>query len=376
MQRVLDNPWVRVILVLAGIVVLVLLLQVLWSVLTPFAVGFAIAYFMNPAVNALERAFARPLARLPRLARRIEARAAALAVMITFSVVALVAAVLIVVPAVSHQIGETVARAPEYARVLQAKAGPLLAGLRERYPEQMADAEKRLQAAVSSNLPDVIDPVTRVIKVALSSALSFVLTLLNLLVVPVFAAYLLYDMNRIREGAKNLVPHRYRPYVYSRAQRIDGLLAAFARGQITVALILGVFYAIGLTACGVPLGLLVGLVIGSFNLVPFMSHLLGLPLALVLSWVDDQDTTKLLIVIGVFVFGQFVEGNFISPRIVGESVGLHAVVMMLAVLIGGTLFGFLGMLLAVPATATLSVFYDDLEAMYLASQFYRGEPEA
>jgi predicted PurR-regulated permease PerM len=106
-----------------------------------------------------------------------------------------------------------------------------------------------------------------------------------------------------------------------------------------------------------------------------MSYVLGLPLALVLSWVDDQSLTRLLVVAAVFSFGQFVEGNFISPRIVGESLGLHAVVIMLAVLVGGTLFGFPGMILAVPTTAALSVFWRDLKAAYLGSAFYtHGAP--
>jgi predicted PurR-regulated permease PerM len=122
------------------------------------------------------------------------------------------------------------------------------------------------------------------------------------------------------------------------------------------------------------MGLLAGFVIGLFNLVPFMSTILGLPLALLLSWLDDRSLPTLGVVALVFAFGQFVEGNFISPRIVGQSLGLHAVVIMLAVLVGGKIFGVVGMLLAVPTTAALSVFWSDLRAWYLASDFYRGDP--
>jgi predicted PurR-regulated permease PerM len=207
--------------------------------------------------------------------------------------------------------------------------------------------------------------------------LGFVLTILNLIVVPVFAVYLLFDMNRIVTGFKDLVPHRMRDYVYSRVSQVDALLSAFVRGQLTVALILGAFYAVALTLCGVPMGLVVGFAIGLLNLIPFMSYVLGLPIALTLSWVDDGDLSRLVVVAIVFTFGQFVEGNFITPRIVGDSLGLHAVVIMLAVLAGGTLLGFLGMLIAVPTTAALSVFWKDLRALYLRSDFYRkGEPPA
>ena len=127
------------------------------------------------------------------------------------------------------------------------------------------------------------------------------------------------------------------------------------------------------------MGIPVGLLIGSFNVIPFMSAGLGLPLALLLSWVDDQSWQRLLAVAIVFVFGQFVEGNFITPRIVGDRLGIHAVVIMLAVLVGGTAFGFIGMLLAMPVTAALSVFFADLRRLYLGSEFFtrgQGTPPA
>ena len=146
------------------------------------------------------------------------------------------------------------------------------------------------------------------------------------------------------------------------------------RGQLTVASMLGVFYAVGMSLCGVPMGLVAGFAIGLFNMIPYMTYVLGLPLALVLSWVGSQDPQKLLLVLGVFVVGQFVEGNFITPRIVGQTVGLHAVVIMLAVLVFGTLFGFVGMVVAVPATAALAVFLGDLKRLYLESEFFGAKP--
>jgi predicted PurR-regulated permease PerM len=124
------------------------------------------------------------------------------------------------------------------------------------------------------------------------------------------------------------------------------------------------------------MGLLVGFVIGLFNLIPYMSYAIGLPLALLLSWVSNQDPHRLVAVLGVFAVGQVVEGNFVTPRVVGHTVGLHAVVIMLAVLVFGTLFGFVGMVVAVPATAALAVFLADLKQLYLESGFYRGPPRA
>lgn len=288
--------------------------------------------------------------------------------------VVVIVALVVLVPAAYHQVADTVAKVPGYVQVLRAKLEPAYQRLHLRYPVATDEVRQRLTAAVRANLPQMISPITRGLGTAFSSLLSFVLTVLNLVIIPVFAFYLLYDMNRIKAGAKELVPLRFRPYVFSRAAQIDGLLSAFARGQVTVCLMLGVFYSVGLSLCGVPMGLVVGFVIGLFNLIPFMSYILGLPLALLLSWVDDQSGRALLAVIAVFSVGQFVEGNFVTPRIVGQSLGLHAVVIMLAVLVGGTVFGFIGMLLAVPVTAALSVFWADLRDLYLRSSFYRGQP--
>ncbi len=337
--------------------------------LMPFAVALGLAYFLNPVANGLERVFVRSG---NRLLAKVGPRTAAVSVLALVVVLLFAAAVMFVVPAVYHQVSDTVAKMPEYYRVVRGKVEPVYQSLYERYPAQTEEVRQRVISTVKANAPQILSPVTRFLARAFGSVLGFFLTVLNLLIIPVFAFYLLFDMNHIQQGMKELVPPRFRPYVYTRFKEVDRLLSAFARGQVTVCLILGVFYAIGLSACGVPMGVVVGFAIGFFNLIPFMSYVLGLPLALLLSWVDDQSLTRLLVVAAVFTFGQFVEGNFITPRIVGQSIGLHAVVIMLAVLVGGTLFGFVGMLLAMPVTAALSVFWSDLREAYLKSAFFQG----
>jgi predicted PurR-regulated permease PerM len=370
MRDLLRNPWLRL-LALAGLVVLLAwLLLALRGVVTPFAVAFAVAYFLNPAVTALENVFARHQQRLGR--RWLAPRAAAVALLSVIAVLVLVLVIVLVVPAVAGQVRDAARKMPEYMRVLRSKIEPAYERLHLRYPAQTDEMRLRLEEAARSKLPEVVLPLTHAIEAAFSSLLGFVLTVLDFIVVPVFAVYLLYDMNRIRLGARELVPYRYRPYVYSRLAEVDRLLSAFARGQVTVCLILGCFYAVALTIIGVPMGLLVGLGIGLFHLIPFMSAVLGLPLALLLSWLDDQSAHRLVVVAAIFLAGQFAESNFISPRIVGHTLGLHSVVIMLAVLVAGTLFGFAGMLVAVPVTAALSVFWADLHDLYLRSEFYRG----
>jgi len=374
-SALLRRPGMRLALAAVAVVLFFWGLYKLSDPLTPFAVALALAYFVNPLANGMERVFTRGLARAPGwMSRRLDPRMLAVAVLTVVVLLAFLAVVLGVVPQVYAQVAETVAKLPEYVNRLRARLEPAYQRLHLRYPEQVDAVQERLQSTLRTTLPGVLSPVTRAMGRAFSSVLSFVLALLNLVIIPVFTVYLLYDMNRIREGAKDLVPHRYRPYVYSRLGQVDRLLSAFARGQITVALILGSFYAVALTACGVPMGLLVGFVVGLFNLVPFMSTIIGLPLGLVLSWLDDQSLPRLIAVAVVFAFGQFVEGNFVTPRVVGSSLGLHSIVIMLAVLVGGSLFGFVGIVLAVPVTAALSVFWKDLRVWYEGSDFYRGRP--
>lgn len=373
MKELLRSPWVRLGLLLLVFLVALWGFSLLAAVLTPFAIAFALAYFLNPPVNAMERFFAGDIQKSRLFRGRLDPRTAAVAILCVGVALLVSLVVALVVPAAWHQAADAASKLPGYLQTLRARLEPVYERLNLRYPEQAEEVRQHLEATIRDNAVQILKPLTRAIQVAFSSLLDFVLAMLNLLVVPVFTVYLLYDMNHINQGFRDLVPHRNRGYVYSRFAQVDRLLSAFVRGQLTVAMILGVFYSIGLSICGMPMGLLIGFVIGLFNLVPFMSYILGLPLALLLSWLDDQDPRRLLAVAGVFVLGQFVEGNFITPRIVGGSLGLHAVVIMLAVLVGGTTFGFVGMVVAVPATAALSVFWADLRDRYLGSAFYRGD---
>ena len=271
--------WARSLAVAAAVVLVLWIVYQLRGPLTPFAVAFTLAYGLNPLVNWLERGFARLLPRIPVAGPRIPPRAAAVGVLAVLLVLVLVVLFAVVIPVVVHQVSETVAKVPSYLQVLRAKVEPAYQRLNLKYPEQTEEARQRITAALKANIPHILSPVTRMIASAFSSVMGFVLAVLNLVIIPVFAFYLLYDMNHIKDGMRDLVPQRYRPYVYSRMGEVDRLLSAFVRGQLTVAVILGVFYAIGLTLCGMPMGLLVGFVIGLFNLVPFMSYILGLPLA-------------------------------------------------------------------------------------------------
>jgi len=368
--------WMRLSGVALGFLAFIGILVLLRSVVTIFAIAFALAYFLNPVVNVLEHLFAKDIARSRWLRPWLEPRVAAVALLAFTVLAALVLVVLVVIPLVSHQIAETAAKLPEYARTIRDKVEPTIQKLNLRYPEEVEEVRQRFQAEVRSHLPQILSPLTQAIQAAFSSLLSLVLVILQLIVIPIFTLYLLNDMNRMRGALLLFVPERYRPYASSRVAEIDRLLSAFVRGQLVISLVLGVFYSVALTLCGVPMGVLVGFLVGLLNIIPYMVTIVGLPVAVLLHLIDKRSLSGALTVALVFAFGQLSETHFLTPRIVGHSLGIHPVVVMLAVLVGGTLFGLVGMLVAVPTTAALSVFWADLRDFYFSSRFYRGGGQA
>ncbi len=253
---------------------------------------------------------------------------------------------------------------------VKTRVEPLLERVNLRYPDESAQLRAVIEEKVKEKLPDLLAPVSHLLRFALTSTFSFFTLFIHLFVVPVFAGYLLFDMNRIRSGVVAYIPPRTRPWLVDQLRQVDALLAAFVRGQITVCFILAVFYGVALSLLGVPLGLVVGFGIGFFNLVPFMAFVAGLPLALVIAWAGDCGSDVLFWIVVVFLVGKFSDIYVLSPRIVGESLGLPSIVVILVLLLGGEYFGFPGLLLAVPVTAAASVFWDDLTAAYKRSRFY------
>ena len=365
MSDLLRNPWLRLVATIAGVILLLRALGALREVLTPFLIAFALAYLLNPLVSGMERVFSRG-------GGWLHPRTAAVMLIALLVLLVLVCAVMFVVPAGYHQVTYALGRLPDWMRGLRGRLSPFYQRLNLRYPEQTEEVRQSMIAALRDRLPALVAPVTHAATRALTSGLALVLAVLHLLVIPVFTLYLLHDMNDIQRGLADLVPPRHRPYVYSRMHDVDSRLSAFARGLITVCLIMGSFYAVSFTLLGVPMGLLVGFAMGFFHMIPFMAGAIGLPIVLLLSWVDDLSPTRLVAILALFVFSNLAEHNLISPRLVGHRIGLHPVVVILAVLVGGTAFGFFGMLLAVPTTAALSVLWVDLRDRYLRSAFYTG----
>jgi predicted PurR-regulated permease PerM len=319
--------------------------------------GFALAYLLDPLADRLQKI---GIGRL----------GASLVILVLFVLLFMITLV-VLVPFAFQQLGAFVDRLPSYVGRLQQLAleqgGPLI----ERLGGTTALPE--MQTSVGNLVTQGIAWFGAFLQ-SLWSGGQALLSIFSLLVVtPVVAFYMLVDWDHMVSTLDSWLPTKNRDTVRSIAHDIDRAIAGFVRGQAMVCIILGTFYAVGLSIIGLNFGVIIGLTSGVLSFIPYVGSLTGLILsvgvAIVQFW---PDWTMILATLGVFVFGQFVEGNILSPKLVGDSVGLHPVWLMFALLAFGSLFGFVGLLLAVPLAAAVGVIARFALGRYLASPLYRG----
>lgn len=350
----------RAAITLAVVALVVFLLYQLRDVLLPFVAGAALAYALDPVADRLERL---GLGRLT----------ATLIILATF-LLGLILALILVVPLAANQVAALVASLPAMIAKLQAiiaeRAGPLI----ERAGGHGALQE--LQSSVGNLMGQAVAWILGFLR-SLWSGSQAVVGIVSLLVVtPVVAFYLLVDWDRMIATLDRWVPPRHRATARMLARDIDGAITAFIRGQTLVCLILGTFYAVGLWCVGLNFGVLIGLMAGLLTFIPYVGSLTGFLLstgvALVQFW---PDWVPVVLTVGIFLVGQFLEGNVLQPKLVGDAVRLHPVWLMFALLAFGSLFGFLGLLLAVPVAAALGVVARFAVKRYLESRLYHdGTP--
>jgi len=273
----------------------------------------------------------------------------------------------LVVPTLINQAGNLVAVAPELAK-------NFVNFLTERFPT-LLDQESSLRSSVNSIGATVQERGGELFNTAVASAASLLNLLILFVIVPVVAVYLLLDWDRMVAQIDSLLPRDHAPTIRRLAREIDKTLAGFIRGMGTVSLILGTYYAIALMLVGLQFGLVVGFIAGLVTFIPYLGAMLGGTLAIGLALFQFWgDWFSIGLVAGIFVVGQIVEGNFLTPKLVGDSVGLHPVWLILALSVFGSLFGFVGMLAAVPIAAALGVIARFATEQYRQSELYKGAP--
>lgn len=346
-------------------VVILILLWFLHDVMLPFVVGGAIAYFMDPVADRLERAGC--------------SRTLAVVIISAVATLIFILLILLVIPTLIEQTASLIDTAPELFERLQS-------GLTDRFPSLMdADSTVRKQLvaigeAIQSKGGELVNGI-------LDSALGLINIFVLLIIVPVVAFYMLLDWDNMTAKVDSLLPRDHVDTIRQIFSDIDSTLASFIRGQGTVCLVLGTYYAIGLMLAGLNFGLIVGFIAGLITFIPYVGALVGgilaVGLALFQFWgsveIGDGESAaqatnwvRIGIVGGIFMLGQFLEGNILTPKLVGDSIGLHPVWLLFALSVFGSLFGFVGMLVAVPVAAVFGVLARYALAQYKDSLLFRG----
>ncbi len=327
------------------------LLWLLGNQLLPFILGAAIAYFLDPVADRLESLGA--------------SRVAATAIITVTGILIFVLMALLVIPTLVTQSVQLFNTVPDIFR-------DFVTFLRERFPA-MFEEGSTLQTSIAGLGQTIQERGGELLNTALSSVSSIINVIVLLVIVPVVSVYLLLDWDRMIARIDALLPRDHAPVIRHLAGQIDQTLASFVRGMGTVCLVLGTYYAIALMIVGLNFGLVVGFIAGIITFIPYLGALIGGALAIGLALFQFWgDWVSIGIVAGIFMLGQVIEGNVLTPKLVGSSVGLHPVWLILALTVFGSVFGFVGMLVAVPLAAALGVLVRFAVDQYTDSRLYRG----
>jgi predicted PurR-regulated permease PerM len=344
------------IIIAVAVAAVVALLWLLKSALTPLAVAFVFAYLLDPLIDRFE-------------ARRVPRRVAIL-FLVALSGIFAIATTLFLVPHLLQEIANLAVRLPGYL-------DGALAAISPRFESWFgitvpSSIREGLESFKSSGATLPLESLRRLIEKTVQSVTGTLGSLIGLLMIPVITYYALVEFDNIKVWFLKLVPAPYQAAVEAKVSVINVLVAGFIRGQLIVAVLLGIFYAIGFSLIGIDMAIGIGILAGMLGIIPYVGSAVALALAAGLCVLEYGVDVHLLLVVGWYTLVQTLESLFLTPRIVGQSVGIHPVAVIVGLLIGGDLLGFLGLIVAVPATAIVQVFAKELLETYRASALYSG----
>lgn len=339
--------------------VIVFVIWLLAPVLMPFAIAAMLAYLGDPLADRLQRLGM--------------GRSWAVSIVFTVIAVVFIGILLLLVPLISHQVENLSDNLPHYVEWARGTALPWIQQRLHLEPDTF-NADKVL-AAIREHMGSIGSIAARTVAKVTQSGMGVITWMTNMVLIPVVAFYLLRDWDTMIAHIQRLLPRSIEPTVVRLSRESDQVLGAFVRGQLLVMLALGVFYGIALTAVGISIGPLIGMIAGLLSFVPYLGFMIGFVAAMVAALVQYGDWMHVILVCVVFTVGQLLEGYVLVPRLVGGKIGLHPVAVIFAVLAGGHLFGFLGVLLALPAASVVVVLLRYVFARYRESDLYT-EPAA
>ena len=338
-----------------GVFAIVYFLSAVSDILLPFIIGILISFLLDPIIDKFEE-------------RKFNRSAVSGVITILFFSL-LFGLSAIAIPVIFHQIEDLVTKLPTYYSKFSAENLPAIKMKLARLNPDIADQFSSQAASFSQ---DIANYVAKVLKGVLSSGM-FVINIASLmLIAPVVTFYMLRDWDKFVARIDSLLPREYAPTIRTQSQKINDILVAYLRGQFNVCAILAAYYGIGLSVVGLNSGFLIGVFTGFAIFIPYVGFLTGTIIALTVGYFQfDGDLTSLLMVGGVFGFGQILEGSLLTPKMVGDKIGVHPVWLIFGMLCGASLLGFVGVLLAVPLTAIVSVLVKFAIEQYESSDFYK-----
>jgi len=350
--------WQRLALVVVFVLAVWLFFRLFSSILMPFVVAAGVAYFLDPAVSRLAK---------------LGVRRSLGAVMMLFAVLLFVALFIVLLyPVIAAQASVLATNLPSYIKVAQADFGNIMADLQHRLgPGAMS---QKLRDLASNQAGEIMGFLGSAATNIIGSGFAVVNVLTLLIITPIVAFYFLRDWPGIVRHVDSWLPRPYEGVIRAQAVEVNRILAAWIRGQAICCIVLAVVYAVGLTIIGLDLGLIIGLAAGLLSFIPYVGTIVGAVLAILLSLSQAPGWHSVISVLVVFAFGQALNDYVIQPRFLGDRVGLPAVWVIFSLFAGGAAFGFLGVMLAVPVTATLGVLARFWLRRYLHSSLYLDAP--
>ncbi len=344
---------------LLSIVVLIAgVFYLLSPILTPFLVAAFLGYLGDPLVDRLEL--------------RKLSRTSSVAIVFVFFVTLLLLTLLLLVPLMENQIVALLNKLPGFIEFIQTQALPKLLnmmGLANQSSEHVLNVSS-LKKALADNWQSIGGVAGYLVNSISKSGLLILQWLSNLVLIPVIAFYFMRDWDILVEKIDHLLPRHIEPLVARLAKESDDVLAAFMRGQLSVMLALACIYSIGLWLVGLELAFLVGLLAGLVSFVPYLGFIVGILAAIVAAYMQLHDLSLLIPMAIVFGVGQTIESMLLTPLLVGDRIGLHPVAVIFAIMVGGQLFGFVGVLIALPVSAVVMVLLRHIYQSYVASGLY------
>lgn len=345
----------RQIILWLGVILSLYLLYRLSSVLTPFLISFGLAYVANPLVEKIE-------------SRKIP-RTLAVTIVFTLIILFVLLVLLVAIPVLINQVINFIHALPNYYLWVQENLFPWLESIFS--VDLSANEDSGLKELFSSNMPLIKNISKQVMSAMSSSVLAFIGFVASLLLIPMLSFYVMRDWQPITESMKSLIPRAYTESVMSFLHDSDEMLSGFLRGQFTVMLILATVYSIGLSIVGLKYGLLIGVIAGLISFIPYLGASAGIAIGLIVAWFQFNGSLFYLGSVGiVFGIGQGLETFFLTPVLIGDRLGMHPIAVIFALMVGGALFGFFGILLALPTCAVLMVALRRAYATYQKSELY------